>query len=405
MALWGKTNRAINFPPPQDLIPRRTSKPGRAVSTETAMHLSVVWAALRLRAGLISSFPIDVYRRSGGVQYETPIPQVLRFPGGPRVTMSEWTYSSQVDLDRTGNCFGIISARDGAQLPARIDLIPASEVSVTMKGGVLVGYKYKGTAYDPPEIWHERSYTVPGLEVGLSPVAYAAWAMGIFASLDQFVTEWLDNATQPSVVMRNTMRTLGPAQAREMKDSYKATVANGDPFVIGADWEFSPYKADMTGLNWLAAKQYQAEDIARFFDVPHDLLDIASSGSTGSAKMTYANIGQRNLQFLILNLQPAIQRREEAWSNGLLPGGVGSDMRLNRYVKCNTDSLLRLDPVAQASLFASQIASGIKTPNECRELMNLPPLTPAQEAELAKAKTAGAGQPPEPIPNPNAKGL
>lgn len=338
------------------------------------------------------------------MQLETPVPYVLRFPGGPRITIREWLYSSQVDLDRTGNCFGIISQRDALNLPAQIDLVPATDVSVVMQGGQLRGFRIKGIVYDPQDIWHERQYTIPGLEVGLSPVAYASWSMGIYASLDQFVVEWLDNATQPSVVMKNTMKQLNPVQAKEMKDSYRATVANGDAFVIGADWEFSPYKAEMTGLNWLAAKQYENEDIARFFNVPHDLLDIASSGSAGSAKITYANIGQRNLQFLIMNLQPTIIAREEALSNGLLPNGISdTDQRANRYVKFNTDSLLRLDPVAMQALFTAQIASHVKTPNECRELLNLPPLTTAQLAELAALATASG--PPQPIANPNAKGL
>lgn len=398
-------NRSITFPPPQDLIPRRTARPNRLVTQDTAFHISAVWAALRLRADLISTFPIDVFRRVGQAQVETPIPDVLRFPGGPRVSLSEWLYMSQIDLDRTGNCFGLISARDSLGLPARIDLVPATDVAVVMHGGQLVGYRIKGTVFDPEDVWHETQYRIAGLEVGLSPVAYASWSMGIYASLDNFIVEFLDNATTPSVVMKNNQRTLNDVQAKEMKDRWRATVQNGDALIIGADWEFSPFQAEQTGLNWLQAKQFEQEDIARFFNVPHDLLDISSSGSAGSSKMTYANIGQRNLQFLMFNLQPAIQRREQALSNGLLPSGKSSaDQRNNRYVKFNTDSLLRLDPTAQAALFASQIAAGIRAPSEARELMNLPPLTDSQKTELQGVSNGGM-MPPEPIPNPNAKGL
>lgn len=398
-------NRSITFPPPQDLIPRRTARPNRLVTQDTAFHISAVWAALRLRADLISTFPLSVYRRSGGYDVETPIPQVMLFPGGPRIPWSQWVYMSQIDLDRTGNCFGLISQRDALGLPARIDLIPATDVAVVMHGGQLVGFRIKGTIFDPADVWHETQYRIAGLEVGLSPVAYASWSMGIYASLDNFIVEFLDNATTPSVVMKNVQRTLNDVQAKEMKDKWRATVQNGDALVIGADWEFKPFEAEQTGLNWLQAKQFEQEDIARFFNVPHDLLDISSSGSTGNAKMTYANIGQRNLQFLMFNLQPAIQRREEAWTNGLLPGpAAGQSSRQNRYVKLNTDSLLRLDPTAQSALFASQIASGILAPSEARERLNLPPLTDSQKAELQDVSQGGL-VPPEPIPNPNAKGL
>lgn len=353
----------------------------------------------------MSTFPLSIYRRSGGYDIETPIPPVFAFPGGPRVSWSQWVYMTQIDLDRTGNCFGLISQRDSLGLPARIDLVPATDVAVVMHGGELVGFRIKGTVFDPADVWHETQYRIAGLEVGLSPVAYASWSMGIYASLDNFIVEFLDNATTPSVVMKNVQRTLNDVQAKEMKDKWRATVQNGDALIIGADWEFSPFQAEQTGLNWLQAKQFEQEDIARFFNVPHDLLDISSSGSTGNSRMTYANIGQRNLQFLMFHLQPAIQRREEAWTNGLLPGpAAGQSQRANRYVKLDTDSLLRLDPTAQAALFASQIAAGILAPSEARERMNLPPLTDAQKAELQDVSQGGM-MPPEPIANPNAKGL
>lgn len=399
------TSRAITFPPPQDLIPRRTARPNRLVTQDTAFHLSVVWAALRLRADLMSTFPIDVFRRVNGMQLETPVPNVLLFPGGPQVSMMSWLYMSQIDLDRTGNCFGIISARDSMGLPARIDLVPATDVAVVVRGGVLQGYRIHGTVYDPTDVWHEKQNMIPGLDVGLSPVAYASWSMGVYASLDQFIVEFLDNATTPSVVMKNNSQRLNDIQAKEMKDKWRATVANGDALVIGADWDFQPFQAEQTGLNWLQAQQFKTEDIARFFNVPHDLLDISSSGSSGNAKMTYANIGQRNLQFLMFNMLPSVRRREEAFSNYLLPGAAtNGDSRTNRYVKFNTDSLLQMDQAGQTSLFVAQIASGIRTPNEARELLNLPPLTPAQLAEIASLKSSMGG-PPQPIQNPGAKGL
>lgn len=320
--------------------------------------------------------------------------------------MMQWLYMTQIDLDRTGNCFGIISQRDSLGLPARIDLVPATDVAVMVRGGELIGYRIKGNVYDVSDVWHEAQYRIPGLEVGLSPVAYASWSMGIYASLDNFLTEFLDNATTPSVVMKNNQRTLNNIQAKDMKDKWRATVQNGDALILGADWDFQPFVAEQTGLNWLQAQQMKVEDIARFFNVPHDLLDIASSGSSGSSKMTYANIGQRNLQFLMMNLAPTIRRREEAFSNYLLPGSASgqSDPRANRYVKFNTDALLQMDQTGQAALFASQIAAGYKTPTEVRELLNLPPLTPEQVKEIAAAK-GGMGGPPEPIPNPGAKGL
>jgi phage portal protein BeeE len=61
-------------------------------------------------------------------------------------------------------------------------------------------------------------------------------------------------------------------------------------------------------MEWIDGKRYGVSDIARFFGCPGDLIDAAVS--TGS--ITYANMTQRNLQFLIMHLGPAVYRRERA---------------------------------------------------------------------------------------------
>jgi hypothetical protein len=89
--------------------------------------------------------------------------------------------------------------------------------------------------------------------------------------------------------------------------------------------------------------------------------------------MTYANITQRNLQLLVMNLGPAIIRRESALSGILVQP---------RYVKLNTDSLLRLDPLTRAQAIETAIQSRTLAPSEARELENRPPFTDKQLAEF-----------------------
>ena len=73
-----------------------------------------------------------------------------------------------------------------------------------------------------------------------------------------------------------------------------------------------------------------------------------------------------------------------------------------RYVKLDTDSLLRMDPDTRAAMFASQIMSKQRTPSEVRELDNLAPFTAAQIQEfedlgiVAEAAPVAASSP---VPN------
>ncbi|OPC81818.1 phage portal protein [Embleya scabrispora] len=364
------TRRSGPHPTADQLIPTRTDRRvGIAtVTNETALRHSAIWSCLRLRANLVSTMPVDVYRRVGGLKVEVPTPPVLVTPGGDRVGIQEWLYATQFDLDRAGNCFGLITARDGLGLPARIDLVSLADVSVLHRADGIT-YRIGGTVYQPDEVWHERQYTVAGLPVGLSPVAYASWSIGEYLSIQQFALDWFGGGAIPSAHLRNTAKTITADQADETKRRFKSATQNRDLFVTGNDWEYKPIQAEASAAGWVDAKRFGIGDIARFFDVPGDLIDAGVSGSS----MTYANISQRNLQFLIMNLGPAIFRREDALS------------RLTsrpRFVKLNSDALLRMDPAARAQAIRTQIEARVLAPSEARALEDRQPFTDAQLAEF-----------------------
>lgn len=352
-------------------IPQRASYARQGlvpVTNDTSLRHSAVWACLRLRANLVSTMPVDAYRNVDGNRVEIAKPPVLVNPGGEYCDIQEWLYSSQVDLDRAGNAFGTITERFGTGLPARIDLVPISEVTVQMKAGKLT-YKYGGKVIDIENVWHEKQYTVPGLPFGLSPVAYAAWSIGEYLSIQDFALNWFGSGGMPKAQLRNMAKTLTETDATSIKARFKTSVENGDVWVTGQDWEYKPLQAEQAGNAWIEAKQFGIADIARFFDCPGDLIGASTPGGS----ITYANITQRNLQFLIMHLGPTLVRRETALSKLLAKP---------RYVKFNTDSLLRMDSSTRATTLKTQIDSRTLSPNEARLIEDRLPLTPEQIAEF-----------------------
>src|ERR1044072_5961635 len=185
------------------------------VTNDSALRNAAVWACLRLRADLMSSFPIDVYRYVNGIQVEVPKPAVLVTPGGLEVGVKEWMYSTEFDLDRAGNCFGIITERtgvigpDGRGLPGRIELVEPGAVTIRGNGSTITKFVINGTEYEPWEIWHEKQYTVAGLPLGLSPVAYAAWTIEETLSAQQFARDWFAAGAVPLAELKNTAKTVG----------------------------------------------------------------------------------------------------------------------------------------------------------------------------------------------------
>ncbi len=357
------------------------------VNAQTAMTHSAVWACLRLRADLLSTLPVDVFRNVGGIQVQVNAPDVITQPGGPECLSTEWRYSSQIDLDRFGNTIGVITARAADGKPARIELAPMGEAVYVCQGADEF-WRINGERFDKSQIWHEKQWTAPGLKIGLSPLAYAAMTIGQYLSAQQFALDWFSNGSMPSGRLKNTAKKISSDDADLVKDRFKKSVAARDIFVHGSDWEYEFISVKANESQFLEAMHFGAEDVCRFFGVPSRAIDAASTGSSGN--LTYANITQDDLHLLVRNLNPAIVRREEAWSNGLVARP--------RVVKLNQDALLRLDPQTRQQVLREDVGAKLRTYSEARALMNLPPLTPADLAEFQAVNPAKA-LPAAPTPN------
>jgi HK97 family phage portal protein len=359
-----------------DLIPYRMPMqqvlPGHMVNDQSAMRHSAVWACLRLRANLISTFPLETFRQAEGTlpAIKVPSPPSILRPGGTQCDYVEWMYSTQFDLDRAGNSVGIIRSVNGYGLPAEVELIPLAWVSVRTIDNRITKWFIRGQEYEPEHIWHEKQYTVAGFPLGLSPIMFAAWSISEGLSIQDFAISWFTLGGIPRGHLKNnTQPTVTDAQAGAIKAKLKESVQSGDALVTGKDWDYSLISPEQTGMEWIEARRLTPIEVARFFDVPADLIDAAISGES----VTYANVTQRNLQFLSMSLGPAIIRRENS-INKMLPA--------RQFVKMNIDALLRSDPKTLTEMLNLQVAGRLLTPNEARYILDRQPLTEEQCREF-----------------------
>ena len=370
----GERVATVNGP----IIPDRQGVRGGvgAVTDDRALRHSAVWACLRLRADIVSTLPVDNFRDvtidGSKIAVEMPKPPILVTPGGQDWPWEDWSYASQNDVDACGNTVGIITERTGQNLPARVDLQARSDVTIFQnRNDDRAKYRIAGKVYTRDQVWHERQFPVSGRPYGLSPILYAAASISEYLSAQQMGLDWFAGSGVPKARLKNTERKVDAREAAQVKERWHASIGNGDIFVHGNTWEYNLMQAEAAGSEWLDARRFGLADVCRFFGCPADLIEAAIS-SPGT--LTYQSISQRNLQFLILQLGPALVRRERAWSRGLLPQP--------RYVKVNTAALVRLDPKAQGDLLDAAVKGRRMTVTEARAKMDLPPLTPEQEAEF-----------------------
>lgn len=352
-----------------------------SVTRSGSLQASVKWACLVLRADLVSTMPVDVFReKPGGLMVEVSKPPIFTSPTAGDWGWSDWAFQTQWDLDDVGNTFGLITAVDGNGRPAQVEPIAAEKVSIRVKGDEIT-YLVDGTVVPTERIWHERQFPVSGSVMGLSPTAYAALVLSGSLSATQFIADWFQGKAIPAAHLRNAEKTLNTKAAQETKELFEQTVRTGEVFVTGKDWEYSVLGAKASESAFIEALKATAPDITRFYGVPGDVVDVESS--TGN--ITYQNVTQRNLQLLTLKMGPAITRREHAFTRRLVARG--------QVVKLNTDAMLRMDPAARGAAMDTAIGARRMTVTEARALDNRAPLTPEQEAEFERLFPSRTQQP------------
>jgi HK97 family phage portal protein len=143
--------------------------------------------------------------------------------------------------------------------------------------------------------------------------------------------------------------------------------------VLNAGVDFTPLQLNVVDSDVVAAKGDWRVDMAHAFNLSAAWLDASTSGS---GSITYANISDRRRDLLDHTLADWGRGLEDLIT-ALLPYGV--KMRIDWSGYLNTDP-------AQDMAFVKQgLDLGYLTKEEARDRLGLPPLTPAQWAELEPA--------------------
>lgn len=354
---------------------------GARVGWSGALSIPAVWAAVRLRANIVGSLPVGVYRDRDGLPERVTgaaVPNVLAQPSAD-FDMGSWLHAGQVALDLRGNNFGKIVARDPRTLlPTQVELVHPDTVTVrTDPRDGTIECKFAGKAVDYyTEVWHERCNEVPGSVVGMSPITAAAAALGIIRAAEDYGGQFFDEALTPSALLSSD----GPIDedgAKIVKRRVRATQQGREPLVLGGNWKYQTLSISPADALLLEVMRYGREDVALLFDVPGELIGAPAQGSS----VTYANREQRAQDLLAFRLGPAIARRERALSRLTVRG---------QYVKLNTAALLRTDLAGRMAAYEKGLKIGAYAPEEVRAYEERPPLTEAQVAQLKDFGLLGA---------------
>lgn len=348
-----------------------------------------------LLSDLLASVPWHAYRERAGRPAEklSPPPPLLDqpSPGETRVT----TISSlALDLILNGNAVGVWATRSRDGWPTSLVPVPAAQVGVRRaregeiwEPGELL-YDVGGRTFRADEVFHVKGPCPPGslrgygvLELHLNGLLKLAVEQG-----KQAQSVGRHGVPTGVVTVEDTPEEpLEQDEADEVKAAWMRAQRERSVAVVNARTKFQPLSWSPEQTQLLEARQFSLHELALIFG-----LDPSWLGVSGDS-MTYSNISQQATNLVRYSLGGHLARFEQAFTASM-PRGT--------WAKANLDALLRGTTQERYEAHAIALTNKFLTVDEVRALEDLPPLTPAQRAELTSAPPSVA-----PTPDPGEESL
>ncbi len=343
---------------------------GVTVSEQTVLGIPAVKAAVSLIAGSIAALPLHTIVEKDGVSQRAP--SWLDDPGKVvGLTAYEWKETLLAHLLLHGNCF-LRHIRGGAMQLLGLQPIHPSAVSVDVDKQGRKSYKVSladGTSrtYTDDTMTHIPALSLDGVR-GLSPLQVAKNTFGTSIAADRSAARLFGNGALMSAIV-TPEDDLTPEQAIEVKGTLDRRMAGGEHAgeiaVINRKLKITPWSLSAEDAQWIQARSFQIEEIARWFQVPPHLLaqtEKQTSWGTG--------VSEQNRGLARYNLEPWTTRIQERLS-WLLDG--------DRKAEFFYSAFLEPDPETEIRLLIEQVNAGLLTVDEARKVRNLPPI-PKTEA-------------------------
>lgn len=338
-----------------------------AVSEESAMQLSAVWACVRIISQTIASLPLIVYRQTpdGRVIDENHwFAKLMAYKPNRYQTRFEFMEYQMANLVLHGNCYAKIN-RLGGEI---VGLTPMSAQQVEVQwldGEVLYVYTHNGLVevLSAKSVWHVKINT--DWLVGRSPLEFGRNIFGVSQAAESAVTKIYGNGAKPSGVLM-TDRLLTPEQRRQIHENFNGITTGDDNrlLVLEDGIDFKPVSLSPQDIELLASRKFQIDEICRWFGVPAILVN-QNEGSTTLGSSTAEII----TAFYKLNLRPILEAIENSAAVHLFGDGSKHEIELS------FEALLRASQKERFDGYRIGITSGVITPNEARKMEWLPEMS------------------------------
>lgn len=341
------------------------------VDTDTALKYSAVFACCRVLAETFASVPILLYRKGEDGEREAvtdlPIYDILHNVPNEEMSHFNFAESMMMAMNTDGNAIAQRLYNSSGEL---IGLYPIkAQVKRDQNTKKLIYEAQDGgqsRIFRRSEIFHVPGPSLDGIS-GMSPISYAASAIRLGLSYEQFGIQFFRNAANPSGAFTNPAELGEEAYQRlkkELKEKYTGLNNSGTPLLLEGGLQWQQFTVNPTDAQLLESKNFQIEDICRVYRVPQHLVNKLD-------RSTNNNIEQQALEFVVYTMLPHYKRYEECANAQLL---TPEQRRAGYFLEHKVDGLMRGDSAARAAMYTAGRQWSWLSANDIRRLENLPPV-------------------------------
>jgi len=342
-----------------------------AVTPKRAESVSAVYACVAAISETIASLPLVLYRRGVDGDRERapdhPLYRVLHDAPNGQQSALEFREQMQAAVLLRGNAYAEVRFGWDGQvrelIPLHNDRVTVIEHDSGRLGYDVIDGKGRVRRLVQEEVFHLRHRSEDG-RVGISPIAAAREVLELALSERDHGVSTFRNGTRLSGILQ-TPGTISPEQREQLaaawSQRHEGAANHGKTAILGAGVEFKPVSMSLEDAQFVAARQFSVEEVARLFRVQPTMIGHMSQA-------TYANSTEMARQFVTLCLRRHLLMWEQTVSRQLLTEAG----RRTLFAEHSVEGLLRGDSLNRAQFYERGIADGWLGVDEVRRFENLP---------------------------------
>lgn len=343
---------------------------GSIFCNTTPMNLSAVYRATELISDSIAVLPIKVQKlgEDGKNELDNHPIKLLFSERNSNNLLSKFNFMKLLvqSVILRGNGFALIErAEDGTV--TGLKYLESTEVIINYNKQTFDLYytvpKLTKTKHiEPINMIHLVKNSYNGIE-GVSVLSYANRIIKTANATEESAKSFFDNGMNLSGVL-TVQGQLQQKQKDDIRASWAQAYSNGGQglAVLQGNMSYQPIQINAKDAQMLESRQFNVQDIARFFGISPVLLGDLSHAS-------YNTIEAVQQEFLVHTLQPYVTMIENEFNRKLLKP---SERKLNIILE--TNEILRTDKAAQAQYYSTMLTNGLLTQNEIRKELGYNPI-------------------------------